>query len=973
MPAVYDPEELANAEASAKKPEPSGSDKYEGQVGRGYISDANQAKIAQIKPSVRGVLSFAGKNRGKLIIGGVAASLVALLIIGFFALLPFKILHIVNNLQSRFFATSENAVQKETDVLFSNYIRKYVLPGLNTCKGSTVDKGCTPRAIQGTSLVSNLYRGWSTARLENKLADKYGLEFKKAGNSYFIKTPDFTGNGIDLKDFVGSNESLDDFISKSNDGQFKRVGRAELRQAYRNALSNETRWKQAMYRFKVGGLLSRKYGLKRCIIACATRDNFADWKDNKTKVAKMILAERVLVPRSETLALVIQCVLDSGCDPSSRTEKDTDGRNQSKIQQQMQQKLNALAADNTGKYASVLAHSQGILDDGYKKYLVKQVVKSLGGDATAVASGEVADKVIPIIGWINAASSSIGTLEKAPTKIKALSYATNASAMVSLYTTYRTYADETKSGHIDLAILGSFNNSLGPSKSATTGGTASAEQSPLYQNLIDGVDTGKVSTKNYICNNGKLVPAGRLICQEEVLGGENSVLNSIKTVVQNLGPLKDLADFWNYTAGSILKKAIGVATTIADSFLRIIPGYTDLVGYISRAAAPIITAFTNYLIPSPFGDNMSGGRTFDLMAGGADVAGNDYAQNGLGGKVLTTQQASVILAEQTQQSIQEFKSKSFFARMFDTNSNYSLVTKVAMAMPDSWSSASQTIASIFSDPFGKINHAFASLFSFNQVFAATAPVADPFGVTQYGYPAGDPNLATANADPETYWEQNCSKEDGVNLDWDKGTNASWQNSATTNSDTGMPESDSTNPCLLIQAAAGSAGAIYGSSLLTQDDLSGSPTNSGGASENPGASASLQDLAKQVLADPNVSYPYDAISPNGGTKAVLQAVASGQAAPVTCQDKSTQGVTSANLNPNILKAILDMAQGAQIGVNALTDKCHTAGSNHYKGLAVDFECQGMPFDVSRNDAIAAKYGGHRNSEICSVNKHWHYDF
>jgi hypothetical protein len=69
----------------------------------------------------------------------------------------------------------------------------------------------------------------------------------------------------------------------------------------------------------------------------------------------------------------------------------------------------------------------------------------------------------------------------------------------------------------------------------------------------------------------------------------------------------------------------------------------------------------------------------------------------------------------------------------------------------------------------------------------------------------------------------------------------------------------------------------------------------------------------------------------------------------------------------------MAQNAKIGVNALTDKCHTTGSNHYKGLAVDFECQGMPFDVVKNDIIASKYGGQRNSETCSTDKHWHYDF
>jgi hypothetical protein len=158
----------------------------------------------------------------------------------------------------------------------------------------------------------------------------------------------------------------------------------------------------------------------------------------------------------------------------------------------------------------------------------------------------------------------------------------------------------------------------------------------------------------------------------------------------------------------------------------------------------------------------------------------------------------------------------------------------------------------------------------------------------------------------------------------------------------------------------------GSSSSTADVSSGS-------SASPTPSGTLQQLAKQVLANGNVVYPLDAVSPNGSTKAVLQTVAAGKAAPVTCTDGTAQGVTSADLNPYILQMILELAQTGKVGVNALTDKCHTTGSNHYKGLAVDFECQGVLFDVAKADAIAAKFGGARNSETCSGNSHWHYDF
>ncbi|MEK7561355.1 MAG: hypothetical protein AAB541_00635, partial [Patescibacteria group bacterium] len=547
-------------------------DDPESRLGRGYRPD-NPQKLSELKPSVAGVFGFARKNRGKLILGGAAASFLTILIVGFLILIPFKILHIVNNLQSRFFATSENAVQKETDVLFSNYLRNYVMPGLTTCKGSTIDKNCTPKDITGNSIVARLYGGWKTARLENKLAEKYGLEFKKVGTNFYLKMPGMTGNGAVIDDFVhpaqGQLFSLDEYIDKSGNPQFQKVGRNELRQSYRNALAQETKWKQVMYRYKVGGLLAKKFGLKRCIIACTTRDNFADWKDNKTRAAKMILAERVLAPRSETLAIVVQCVIDNSCDPTNRSETDSDGRKQSKTQAQLQAKLAALAAENTGKYADVLTHSSSILKDGYKTYIVKAIARSMIGDSSKVIDQQAAEKVagnlVPILGWVNTASSTIYTLEHAGPKIKALSYATNAAAMVSLYTTYRVYADETKSGNIDPAILGSFNDALGPGDKTNLGGGVGAEQTPLYANLIDGKSAQDSQSSTYKCNDGKPVPTGLLVCQEEVLGGcKSAATDAINGVLGSLGPLKSLADFWNSTAAVLIRPVVKLATSITD-------------------------------------------------------------------------------------------------------------------------------------------------------------------------------------------------------------------------------------------------------------------------------------------------------------------------------------------------------------------------------------------------------------------------
>jgi hypothetical protein len=152
---------------------------------------------------------------------------------------------------------------------------------------------------------------------------------------------------------------------------------------------------------------------------------------------------------------------------------------------------------------------------------------------------------------------------------------------------------------------------------------------------------------------------------------------------------------------------------------------------------------------------------------------------------------------------------------------------------------------------------------------------------------------------------------------------------------------------------------------------GEITNGTSAVSSPSVSGNVQQMAQDILNNSNVSYPLDASSKNGSTKQVLQALAAGKMAPVTCNDGSTNGITSTDVNPAILQMILDIGNQTKVGVNAITDKCHTTGSNHYQGKAVDFECQGVPFDVSLGDTIAKKYGLSKNGETCAANQHWHY--
>lgn len=138
-----------------------------------------------------------------------------------------------------------------------------------------------------------------------------------------------------------------------------------------------------------------------------------------------------------------------------------------------------------------------------------------------------------------------------------------------------------------------------------------------------------------------------------------------------------------------------------------------------------------------------------------------------------------------------------------------------------------------------------------------------------------------------------------------------------------------------------------------------------ASADPATSSgggTVQELAQQMLANSNIKYWNNGVD----TKGVVTALSRGGKAYTTSPDAYAVSHREVDINPNILRFILEVGKTSPVTVNALTDKDHSSTSNHYKGTAVDLEDNISP---SITDPIAAKYGGTRNSE----RSHWHYDF
>jgi len=947
------------ASSSSKKPGyASGSDlaEAENKEGGGLYKDDSDSKrdILNLKKA------FTRKNAKR---GGIVAGLSAVLIGGggglYMSLAPLKVEHMVSNMRQRFFSSSENALEKQTDRLLGRYIIKHVLPSYKRCKGGTINKSCRVPTIDGTNPVSRLYRTWSDVRLENKLATSYGIEFEfnNKSNSWKLKSP-----GIDGDVDIGKDGEKFDSI-------FRESGRSEMRSAIREATANETRWKKTYVRYKVGGLLERKYGIKRCIVFCGTRDKANDSIDNKKNKVKHIIADRVLKNRASMMGAVMECLIEPTCKPEDTdppTEAGTDGT-ESDFDSEARAERERIAGEFKVEPDELSKSYKEISEKGYKAYMLDKMLVKIG----ISASSKTALKAVPYVGWVFAGADVINVLNHAGPAIKKLSYATNAAASVQLFMTYSTYADEIHTGEVDPRVVGSFNDSLGSGNKGTDvdpakGGTANAEITPLYQDIMnnkqsrarnitlnDGLFksasaaapyTSVYPKGSYTCDGDKPVPEGKKVCDEEVLGKGSTVADDVSAAFDQPG----MAEL-SFLAEQV-GKVSGVVGDVANKILQKIPGVEAAGDKMAELINPIMENLINKVIPDPFGTSMSGGRTFNMMAAGADVAGNEYAQNGLGGQKLTNEEVAQIRNEQLQNKDQEFARKSFYARTFDTDSDQSMVSRVAIAMPFGKQSQMQSGFASLANPLKTVSSGLASMFS-GRAFAEVDVQDDPFGVVQYGYPEG-----TIPDDAEAYWDANCV-DDGVK--GYKNDNSWYQAAADSEPDekTGMPVNTTTNPCMLIKAATGALGGAYDQSNLTEEDLANlSGSEDSGASESAGGTIDMATLYESSVDIACADGTEDAGVQDGytdGNKVKIRTCTISNA-PSAASDSVNGKLV---MNSRVSKVVFDMFKDAKAaGVDTTvssgfrtfaTQQCLAEGgcgsngtatdagySNHQMGIAMD---------------------------------------
>ncbi len=832
--------------------------------------------------------------------GGIAALIITIIMI----LVPLKIETIVQNLEHKYFAAGDNAVQKEADSILSSYYRNVVLKNFGPRCRATIDIGCRAKPITGKDLFSAAFRGLAGQDsngnprfepFEHKLAREKGILIKKdAGGRLFLSTPDLPGNGLDISDLNKAGMTISDIIDNSPDqGAFKRVSKRQLRAQILAAYDDETKFKKIIYRFKVGRLLETKYHVRRFLPDNPIANTYLKGKNN----FKAFLAERLLQPYNDELGIVVICLFDDSpaCDPIKATTDNNprtvtaagcqsgcedNGSAKSLPEKQIDSELEALSAKFVRSFSQKdLERLQGLYADinknGLKGYLIRQAGDKLlsyfisDGEQRANHLKDLAT-YFGVIGAMDKATVFVHSINDLPKKLQKFNYIMNSTAMVSLFTMYRSYADQIHQGHVSTQTIGSLTDALGVNNNPhdRVGGTAQAEQSPLYDavlgsgykgpsnntlgSLLGGTAYAASTKPAYTCADGNPVKTGKPICDEENLKQLATIKGNMKFIYSlPFWPLiSQLAAWWgpvqsfiskilSYIAQGLYYLAKPIIDFIIKTFLQ--PALAFLGSMISGLIDKLLGQI---LPPSPLSSNMSGGRTVNMLIGGADQAGNDHAHNSLGGVKLTPAQQTAILDEQQNYDYQRYSHQSFFARLFDTSYTSSPINQLALAMPSSTSSAaSNTVASFASNPLGKIFGSFGSIFSLGKANAAATVTEDPFGIDQYGYPLNDPIY---KADPKEYWKQHCVPDPNnpatdLTKNWNEAAARLAEEQANNNDPnaTLMPLNTAdlvakypdlhlgdlsptgTNPCLLIQASVAGVAGLRTTDVFSPEDLTAS--------------------------------------------------------------------------------------------------------------------------------------------------------
>ncbi|GEM_PF-5327501 len=909
-------------------------------VGKGFNPAAAATPMGKLAAAKQAV--WGSRRRKQASIGSVFLSILligGLLLMGQF-LSSLKIATAVKALESRFAAASTQAAEGTVNKMFNQYMVDHVFPniGKGSCK-TTVDAGCVSTIKNSDNPVTQMFKAWKEDRLETKLAKRYGLVYGKSGTTYFLR---LDGEKINLGN--GSSAFGDSSVDAGTRSRIERLTSERIKKG--------TLWDRVVFHLRYAPFLKSKYGIRHCIQACDPLNKFTDKWETKKQAGKAYVIQRVISPLSESYGLILQCLLDPpACNTTElepAEEGDVDRR--SIFQKKLQTQLDAYAAKVSAEaLKDIVAKANEIADKGFVDTITRDFVKKIGTLVGKDLSGDLTTKAIPVIGWVFMIASILQALEHLGPMLQHMYYATNSAAASQLFALYQTTSSEQAAGKVDATQLGSQTDTLSTNMDSSSKNKADITQAPTWQKYATNRNQ---APQSYKCDDGKPVPKGSYVCYEEVLSKGNDVVDAIS---------ENVSKFVDAIPG-VRQILFPLINAINDLLGAIFGPIFDLLCFgpcdaVVNAVGEKLTEFlqwvVNKLIPTAFSTVMSGARIFQMMAGGADVTYNKSCQVTQGCRLLTPAEANNIQTKQQLSLEQEFSERSTFARMFSTDTPYSMVSRLSVTFPSSLSVGLRNMGAILSQPFAQIGNSLSTIFSGNFAFAAVGVEADPFGVAQYGLP----NKEIPDK-PEQYWAANCAKY--YDTTTKKLDLTHWLDKETLDPNTGEAVSKSPNICLALESGVQGGGTMSNNDFSKLNSSIPPTDNPTTTTVTPGVggglpSGSAKELAQQLL-------PY-----------IPSKLRCGVFQPLNCPDiqNTAKGVSIRTsvcvvsaMDARILGMLLKlMQQGYSIQLNALcTDHPSLPGTDHHYGKAADIGAITVPggTSVSMGGSASAPWTGARLS-------------
>jgi hypothetical protein len=701
--------------------------------------------------SSKGLLArFRGSSAAKKWMVGAGAGLMVGFVGGIIALItflmPFKVTHMINQIEQRLGEVPQYAVERRLEYYMNRYL---ILRTLAATPGIGEDNINRNNYVYlGDGVFSTLYTNWRGSNLEGKLAQQGWRLETRTENAGQI----FGRRRVNPTDWVLVNDN----VSVNSPLHRQNLDSKQARAFIKEFATSETKSSQVFKRYNMRKMLKRYYGVNNWKFFETERSNVRKSYLEKKLAIKRTLVDKTVGSISTRYGKYLNCLLEGGntcrtelgkganqnprTQPVTETDPDTgevrvvggDGADEATL-------TDRNAMNNLGSEATEFL-TEGVVDvgDTAERAVANNIIKQI----QELGMKKILASFVAGIGLLETISQVVNSLESGALNI--VIYDKNSQQYANFAAPVLSMADQIRSSEVnidDARILNEMFNNF--------------QASPVYQTEF-GSRSGTVSAASVNggqfrrdCNgDGDTTDSDDLLEPGETVCPEKRLVQDKTTFTNNQG-WKILAEASKAYRGSV-GKVVGFFTDIVENVTdalgidSLIQGAMDALGIsdlvasgfravMNRIAGPVVTGVE---VEEDAYDAFYAGMAVNYSSIGGGVGAT--REGTVGGGYLSDEQVLAIRNEGVEERIYAKQFESIADRYFSLENTNSLATKTLMSVPTSFSQLASSLAEIPT----LATHGFGTLLT-QSAGAQTVNSTNPFHAIWYGYPTNHP-IFTAN-------------------------------------------------------------------------------------------------------------------------------------------------------------------------------------------------------------------------------------